>query len=562
MNGSEVLLAVGGGVALLLWGVRMVRTAIGRAFGAELRRVLAVCGRNRFLGFGAGLGVTAVLQSSTATALIVASFAGRGLIATVPALAVMLGADVGTTVAAQILSLPVQMFSPALVLAGVVLFMATSAARPRNMGRLLLGLGLMLLALRQIVAATEPLRDSQGLATILEMLHGEGLIAILVAAILTWLAHSSLAVVLLVMSLSASGVLPLEVALALVLGANVGGALAPVMATAGTAPPARRAPMGNLLMRLAGAVVALPLLPLIQPLLAHLSEAPARQVVNFHTGFNLAVALLMLPLIDLVARLVERLYPEAEAAEDPSRPRHLDQAALDSPADALACAAREAMRMGDHVERMLERTMRVFETDDARLAREVESEDDVVDALHEAIKLYLAQLNRQELDGRQGARSVEILVFTTNLEHAGDIIDKNLMELAAKKIRNKLRFSPAGLAEIREFHALILENLRRSLNLFVSGDVELARELVSRKVVVRAAERDATQRHLERLGAGRPETIQSSSLHLDILRDLKRINSHLTSVAYPVLERTGELRRAAREREAAAEALAGDSGPG
>ncbi len=528
-------------MALLLWGVRMVRTGITRAYGADLRRVIGAWSRRRLSAFAAGLGVTAILQSSTATSLMVSSFAGRGLIPTVPALAVMLGANVGTTLVAQVLAFRPWWLAPALLVLGVGLFLLTSGSRPRHLGRVAIGLGLMLVALEMTVDATAPLRDGPALPLLLGDLAGSPLLAFFLAALLTWLAHSSLAIVLLVMSLASNHLVGPTLAIALVLGANVGGAIGPVAITAGADAPARRAQVGNLLMRLMVALPLLLLLPELAGLLRLLTGDPARQVVNAHTAFNLLAAVVMLPLLDPVARLCARLLPDRAVAEDARRPRHLDRDALDTPAEALAGAAREALRMGDIVEGMLRRAILVFQSDDPRLAKAVEAEDDVIDSLHEAVKLYLTEVSREDLDALESGRCLEILTFTTNLEHVGDIIDRNLMELAAKKMKHRLKFSPAGFAEIQAFHERVMGDMRLALNVFLSRDVGLARELVRRKSALRDAERRATEQHLARLGTGRTDTLETSSLHLDVIRDLKRINSHLTAVAYPILEAAGEL---------------------
>ena len=541
MDGTTLLIHVAGGVALLLWGVRMVRTGVTRAFGASLRHGVARCAGSRLTAFLAGLGVTAVLQSSTATALIIASFAARGLIPVVPSLALMLGADVGTSLVVQVLSLHLDWMAPLLIAAGVGTFLATSGGQPRHVGRVLIGFGLVLLSLRLIVAASAPLRDSESLLALFAAMQGAPLLALVVGAGVTWLAHSSVAIVLLVMSLAANGVLPLPVALALVLGANLGGGLIPVGATAAAGNAARRAPIGNAAMRLIGIALALPLLPYLPEWLALLGGAPGRQVVNFHTLFNLALALVMLPLIGLIGRLVLRLLPDEARTDDPAVPRYLDADALDTPVEALASAARETLRMGDLVEQMLRDTIQAFRSDDERLVRQIESMDDSVDKLHEAIKLYLISLSRTELDETESARSVEILTFTTNLEHIGDIIDKNLMELAQKKIRNRLRFSPEGWLEIEAFHGQVMQNLKLAFNVFISRDAGLARQLLGEKATIRLTEMAAAERHLTRLRAGTPASIETSSLHMDILRDLKRVNSHLTSVVYPILETRGEL---------------------
>jgi phosphate:Na+ symporter len=542
INGTSTLLHILGGAALLLWGLRMVRTGITRAYGASLRRAVGAGLGNPASALLAGLGATLVLQSSTATALMVSSFAGKGLVASGPALATMLGADLGTSLVAQALSFKITWLWPLFVLAGVIGFSVGSSTRLHDLGRVAIGLGLILLALSAIVAASAPLRDSP---TMIEVLHGmqdDLLLGVLLAAVLTMLAYSSLAVVLLVISLTATGVVPVPFALALVLGANLGAGLLPVLTTLKSDPAARRVPLGNAIFRTAGVLIALPLVVHAPGILAKLEADPARIAVNFHTAFNLGLCLLFIWITGPVARLCEKLLPDKQLETDQRRPRHLDPSALDMPTVALSCAARETMRMADAIETMLKRTIEAFETGDRKLTAEIEREDDVVDSLHEAIKLYLTKLSGEAMDDEQRKRCIETIAFTTNLEHIGDIIDKNLMELAAKKIKRQMRFSAEGAAEIRDMHARLVDNLRLAMGVFISGDIKMARRLLQEKEQFRDLERTAAENHFNRLRAGRVESMESSALHLDIIRDFKRINSHITSVAYPILEQAGELR--------------------
>jgi phosphate:Na+ symporter len=197
----------------------------------------------------------------------------------------------------------------------------------------------------------------------------------------------------------------------------------------------------------------------------------------------------------------------------------------------------------DALESMLRDVLTVLKTDDRKLADDIRRRDNIVDGLHEAIKLYMTQVTRESLAETDTRRCMDIIAYTTNLEHVGDIVDKNLVELAVKKIKNRLRFSAEGLAEIGEIHANVLSTLKLSLAVFMQADPVQARKLLEEKARMRDQERRAAEQHLERLKSGRPESIETSSLHLDILRDLKRIHSHLTSVAYPILEQTGELKQ-------------------
>jgi phosphate:Na+ symporter len=382
---------------------------------------------------------------------------------------------------------------------------------------------------------------------------------------LTWLAYSSLALILVIATLAGSDLLAPGALFAIVLGINLGAALPAITATIAEPAAARRIPLGNLIFRLLGVLIALPFLGQIAQHLAAFDADPVRMIVNFHLLFNLALCIGLLALIGPIGRLVEMLMPDpVEVAGDDNGPRHLDESVLDTPPVALAMAARETLRMGDIVEQMLVKTLRVLELNDDQLRREVEASDDDVDQLHEAIKLYLTRLTRGELDDEDSRRAVDIIGFTINLEHVGDIIDKNLMELAAKKIRMRLRFSREGLQDLTEMHARLMATARLSLTVFINQDLETARALLARKDLLREMELSSTERHLARLRSGEVASIETSALHLDIVRDFKRINSHLTSVAYPILDRAGVLRstrlrrkpKADRQRDDQSKAMA------
>jgi phosphate:Na+ symporter len=555
--GSIVLLDLLGGVALLLWGLHMVLSGVLRAFGPDLRRFLGKALGNRFAAFGAGLTLTAVMQSSTATGLMTTSLAAEGMVSLVPALAIMLGANVGTTLIVQVLSFNISAAAPVLFVIGLVTFRAGGQSLTRALGRIAIGLGLTLLALHILVDTLAPAEQAPAARLLLGSITHDPVLCILIAAALTWAAHSSVAVVLVVMSLAYSHFVTAEAALALVLGANLGSAINPLLEGGIPGDPAsRRVPLGNLLNRLVGILIALPLLPLLARELAALQPDAAKMTAEFHMLFNLVLAAIFIAPLDAVAWLLVRLLPERKRPADPSVPRYLDETALETPPIALANAARETLRMGDTVEVMLRQVMSAIMTNDRKVVGEVSREDNVVDRLNEAIKLYLTKLTRGSLDEREGRRAMEIVSFTINLEHIGDIIDKNLCELAGKKIKRRYQFSAEGAAELNAFHKRVCESLQAAFGIFMTGDIEAARRLLREKAELRRAELEAADRHFERLREGRPESLETTSLHLDILSDLKRIHSHICSVAYPVLEAAGEL--PAREpvtSEAATDAL-------
>jgi phosphate:Na+ symporter len=540
--GSIVFLDLMGGVALLLWGLRMVRSGIMRAFGSQLRHVLSTALRNRLLALLAGIGVTALLQSSTATGLLMTSFAARGLVDLVPALAVMLGANIGTTLIVQVFSFDISAVAPILFLVGLAAFNLGGRTMTRDLGRVAIGLGLMLLSLHILLDTLAPAENAPTVRALLSAVSGEPVLCVLIAAALTWAAHSSAAVVLLVMSLAYSHFATPVAALALVLGANLGSAINPLLEGGNSADPAsRRMPLGNLINRLVGVAALLPFLQPIADVFTRLDPNPTRMTADFHTAFNVVMALAFIFVLDGLATLLNKLLPEPAKRADPSAPLYLVEAALDVPSVALACAARETLHMGDVVEEMLRKAMTALMTNDRKLVAEVSRMDNTVDRLDEAIKLYVTKITRGSLDDRDGARATEIIAFAINLEHIGDIIDKNLMELAGKKIKQKYEFSKEGAAELEAFHKRIIENLKLAFSVFLNGNVGVARTLIEEKTQLRNLELGYADSHLARLREGRPESIETSSLHLDVLRDLKRIHSHICSAAYPVLEAAGEL---------------------
>ena len=543
MSFPVTLIDLAGSIALLLWGTHMVQTGIQRTFGPKLRAILGTALKNRVRAFFAGIGVTAVLQSSTATGLMVSGFAAGGLVDLVPALAVMLGANVGTTLIVQVLSFDVAAASPALILIGFLLFRRDSSTQSHDLGRVFIGLGLMLLALHQLLALMTPYEDAPSLRMLLGAVSTTPLLDVLLAAAFTWAAHSSVAVVLLIMSLAANGVVPPEAAFALVLGANLGTAINPVIeGVSSDDPAAKRLPIGNLLNRTLGVGLALVALGPLGELMVRIEPDNARAVADFHTLFNLALAVVFFPLLTPYAKLLQRLLPRRVDPSDPSRPLYLDAAARETPIVALGGAAREAMRLADVLEAMLHGARDALQKGDRKVIAETKRMDDVLDHLNTAIKGYLTSLDPDALSEADHRRLGEILHFAMNMEQAGDVVEGNLLPHAAKRLKRGLEFSKEGEAELLSMMDRLATNLRTAASLFMTDDRRAARMLVEEKVTFRDLEAAATQSHFERLRAGRRDTAETSAMHLDLLRDMKRVNGHIVSAAaYPVLERSGEL---------------------
>jgi phosphate:Na+ symporter len=535
------LIDLAGSIALLLWGTHMVQTGVQRAFGSKLRSILGGALRNRFRAFLAGVGVTAVLQSSTATGLMTTGFAAGGLVGLVPALAVMLGANVGTTLIVQVLSFNVALISPALILIGMVMFRRDSRTQAHDLGRVFIGLGLMLLGLHQLLDLTVGYENSPVFDVLLSAVSASWLLDLCLAAILTWAAHSSVAIVLLIMSLATKGVVPADAAFALVLGANLGTAINPLVEGPGGDPAVKRLPIGNLIGRILGVAVTISFLGPISQFMMSIEPTSARAVADFHTLFNLGVAAVSLPLLGPYASLLRRWLPENDPA-DPARPLYLDPAAKETPIVALGAASREALRLADVLEEMLQGVNAGLAKGDRRLLVETRRRENVLDKLTIAIKAYLTSIDPEELNPADHRRLNEILTFTMNIEQAGDVVDRNFLPHASKRLKRGLVFSEEEQRDLTVMIERLSTNLKTAASLFVTEDPRTARLLVDEKVAFRDAESKATASHFSRLRDSDLQAAQASSIHLDLLRDIKLINSHIVAAAaYPVLERTGEL---------------------
>lgn len=553
MTFSVTLIDLAGYAALLLWGTHMVRSAVERALGPRLKAVLGRALRNRWQGFAAGLAITALLQSSTATAFMVSGFAAAGFVDLVPALAAMLGANVGTTLIVQLLSFDVAAAAPGLVLAGLLMFRAQRGSTAHDLGRAVIGLGLILIALHQLVDLMRPLEDAPSLRLLLGQVATVPVLDVILAAALTWAVHSSVAVVLIVMSLASQGVVPPNAAFALILGANLGSALAPALEAAGDDPTARRLPVGNLINRALGVAIALAFIEPIGRFMVTVQGDPGRAAADFHTLFNLVTAATFLPLLAPFSKLLHRLYPDREDPADPSRPLYLAPGARETPIVAVGAAAREAMRLADTVGDMLAGARDALISGDRRRLAETQGMDDILDRLNREIKTYLTALDPAELTDADRARVDEILTFATNMEQAGDVVHHNLLLHAAKRLKRGLSFSPEGRRELETLLNRLSDNVRLAASLFLTADPRAARLLAGEKAAFRASESLATRTHFDHLRSGLVHLAEASTLHLDLIRDLKLINAHIVAAAaYPVLERSGELLTSRLADEAAA----------
>ena len=544
MSGSVVLIHLAGAVALLLWATRTVRTGVERAYGDILRRKLRGTLKNPIAAAAAGALLAIAFQSSTAVALLVGSFVGSGIVGSASGLIAVLGADLGSAFVVKLLSFDLSLLVPITIFFGTAIFMATERVAWRQFGRILVGIGLLLLSLQLIGSASEPLRHSDLLPIIINYLSGDVVTAFLIAAVMTWLFHSSVAFILLVVALATRGIIPAELGVVLALGANLGGGLIAALLSRTMPAPSRVVPLGNLIVRGVGAVIALIVISIFNPPLSYLGDTAALQIIHAHIAFNIALVILAMPIAGLVTSMLESMTSSAQSASalEDREASALDPDALNTPSRALANVTRAVVGVCETVEVMLKNIMELYEEPSREGMEELASLDDRVDRKHAAIKLYLARIPAEQMDEQDVQRTHELLDACVKLEQVGDIITRNMLVHVRKKLERGLTFTPEGWRELTNLHASVLNNARLAFNVVISRDPATAQALVREKDRMRDLERETSQRHFERLRTGTKKSLETSSLHLDTIRDLKQINSLLASMAYPVLEEHGLLR--------------------
>jgi phosphate:Na+ symporter len=523
-------------VALLIWGTHIVRTGILRVYGSNLRHVIGQNMSKRWLAFIAGIVVTAMVQSSNATAMLVTSFVGQGLMALTPALATMLGADVGTALMARVLTFDLSWLSPLLIFLGVIFFLSRKQTRLGQMGRVSIGLGLIILALQLIVEAAAPITHAQGVKVIFASLTGDILLDALVGALFAMVSYSSLAAVLLTATLAGASVISMPVAIGLVIGANIGSGILAFLSTSMQNAAGRQVALGSLLYKLIGLLLIIPVLDPLVHWIDSLDYSSQEMVIGFHLLYNTARCLILLPSVGPMARFCAWILPERPQTNGMAKPRHLDPTALVTPSLALANAARETLRIGDLIDNMLEAMLDVLHGKQTAVTQEMRRLTDDVEALYSAIKLYLAQMPREDLSDQDSRRWAEIIELAINLKLASDLIERMLRKVQQQKTSQRRSFSEVGLEELAGLHSQLISNLRLGLSVFLSSDKESARQLLREKRRFRAQERRLAHAHVSRLQRKIVQSIETSSLHLELIADMKRLNSLFCSSAYAVLE--------------------------
>ncbi|WP_208435895.1 Na/Pi cotransporter family protein [Bartonella phoceensis] len=547
MNGSLVLLHLAGAISLLLWATRMVRTGVERAYGDKLKYKMRHVISKPLFAVSFGFFAAMILQSSTAITLLVASFVESGFVTGLAGLMAVRGGELGSAFVVKILSYDLTIIVPLCLLIGTCIFMTTEKREWRQIGRIVIGIGLLILSLQMISTATEPLRDSAILPNIISYLSADPISTFLLAAVLTYILHSSIAGIILLVNFANYDLIHAQLCVIMVLGVNFGSSLIAPLLTRNASPNIRLVPLGNLLMRGAGSILVLILFLFFQPSITWLGSNPSAQVINAHIIFNIFILLAGIPLSKWVLKLTTKIvYVSTKKTQTDKTLNLSDQTALDDsvlerPTLALSNVMREVIHICDIVDIMLEKIMGLYEKPDSDIIRELNQLNTILDKKHIAIKLYLARLAGQKLSDEEALQTQELLGACIKLDQAGDIIIHNMLMLVKKKQQKGLQFSSDGWNDLLRFHAIVLANAHIAFNVLVSRDTHTAHLLVQKKDQLRNLEKEMSLKHFKRLREGDLKNIESSSLHLDTVRDLKQINSLLTSMIYPILEEQGLL---------------------
>jgi len=530
-----IFISLFGGVLLLLYGIKLLNDGLQSVAGSRIRSLVRSLTSNRLTAVGAGAFLTGLIQSSSATSVMLVGFVSAGLMSFRQTLAVILGADIGATLTVQLIAFHVYDYAVLLVGLGLSFTLFTKNTLYKNIGQGILGFGFVFLSLKIMIEAMAPLQANELFREVFVALTDTPLIGILLSAIVTALIHSSAATMGIALVLATSGMIPLDAALYIILGANIGTCATALIASMRSPAEARRVAWAHVLFKVIGVALFLPFLPWFQSLVTHTSPDLARQIANAHTLFNVIMAVVFLPFLGLFARLIVRLVPE-KSEEKRFGPMYLDDHVLGTPSLALGQATREALRASDIVREMLSDAVKCLQSDDTAIVENIKSKDNLVDLLDRQIRLYIARLSASSLTESQSRRVMTVLEVTRDLENIGDIIDRNIMPIALKRITKGYVFSQDGMQEIISFHKKTMENFDIAIAAFANNDRGLADRVLRNKEELSLLERELVQAHLERLRKGLRESIETSHIHLDVIGNIARINSLITHIIYPIID--------------------------
>ena len=541
----EFLLNLSGAVFLLLFAVQQVRNGIESAHGASFKRIIT--NQENLVGASSsGLILAAILQSSAAVGLLVAGFASSGYIGFPVALATILGADLGSALIIQVLSFRLDWLVPMLLTLGGWFFIKTSSNRFRQYGRILLGMAFILISLQLLRQAVVPIRDSDFLPAIATYLASDFVTAYLIGATLAFVMHSSVATILMCVTLVQVGSIPFEAGLSLLLGANFGSAMIPVSLSKGLELSSRRSVFANLFLRGVWSLLILFAINMLPELWgSYTIGAGAQTLITTHICFNVSLLVLSLPICRALEPLFECFMPDTEHADmaDISGVYQscLNPDNLDKPQQAISNIKRELLHLLQLIDDMFTPSLNLYLQGIKKDIQSVQNMDKDVNACFDNIRDYVSNIPKEAYSTVEMKQARGLLEFAIRLQAASDVVACHICELASEAQRENSVFSQDGLAELTHLHERIASNLDLVNSVLISDDLESARLLSLEKSEIKRLERKSRKRHLKRLQDGLVESILSSNAHLELLRAFREFNSHICAVAYPILHKHGQL---------------------
>ena len=546
MTISLTLLNLSAAAILLIWAVRMVQTGVQRAHGPLIRRLLKSTKSHPLLMTIFGVLLAIIFQSSTAVAVLTAGFVSSGFITSSVGVATVLGADLGSALVIQILSFNLTWLAPVCLIIGGTLFFKGKKRSFKQTGRILVGVALILISLKLLAESTAPLRQNEVVPIIIDYLTSDPITTFLFGAIFTWLIHSSIASLLLIIAFVSQGIVPTDVAVSMVLGANAGGAFIAVILARNLNPKGQVVPLSNFCLRSVSAILVLAIIQTVgmPTILPNLSAT--QQIISFHIGFNMLLVVIGFPLIKPISALLLEILHDGGANNEhspSSRQTGLKEADIKLPARALAGTTRELLYLAEAVQTMFTPAMDLYENFDKVEIKELKRLEDEILLVHTKIKKYLARVSQQNLSEDQLKRNGDLIMFADNMASATEVIVNRLLKLAKERNEKALVFSDEGWRELLTLHDRVLVNMQLAMNVLVSSDLETARQLVMEKNELSSMTQKSLSKHLERLRHRKTKSLQTSNMHNETLRALRQVNSSFSSIAYSILEDAGQLRK-------------------
>jgi phosphate:Na+ symporter len=546
-----------GGLSLFLYGMAKMSDGLKKAAGNQMRKILATLTKNRVVALFVGAFVTMVIQSSSATTVMLVSFVQAQLMTYVQSIGIILGANIGTTITAQLVAFKLTDYALLMITVGFVLTVFSKKESIKHIGEAILGFGILFFGMKLMSDAMKPLREFQPFIDLMKGLENP-LLGILIGAAFTALVQSSSAFTGIVIVLAQQGLLTLEAGIPMILGANIGTCVTAGLASIGTIREAKRVALAHVLFNIGGVMIFVWLIPPLAELVRSLSsvsdlsgmeklaaETP-RQIANAHTIFNVSVGLIFLPFTTLLAKQVYRILPEVEQVKgiDPAT-WHLDDSQISHPAFAIELAQTEISRMSKIIARMLRAIIHPFTTDDPgkdeiypqlTIHEGIDMREEKIDFLDEKVVDYLVKIGRQELSNQQMSEVYAMISIANDLENIGDIIHRNMVPLATKRLQLKSDFSKEGKKELIAFHVKVSKQMSRLRDALGEMDPAMSKKILRKEEKYEILESDFRKQHVMRLHEEKGESLETHEVHVEFMDLLKQIGVHLANIAKTIME--------------------------